>query len=86
MCAGKEDTFVLDFQNKREDIFRAFKDFYEEVKAEELTDPQHLYRLQDQINETGIIFQEEVTQFCDVYFQPRRQETKTDHARIQQYS
>ncbi|WP_416305640.1 type I restriction endonuclease subunit R [Neptunicella sp. SCSIO 80796] len=82
MCAGKEDTFVLDFQNKREDIFRAFKDFYEEVKAEELTDPQHLYRLQDQINETGIIFQEEVAQFCAVYFQPRRQETKTDHAKF----
>ncbi|MBB1303037.1 type I restriction endonuclease subunit R [Pseudoalteromonas sp. SR44-8] len=82
MCAGKEDTFVLDFQNKRDDIFRAFKDFYEEVKADELTDPQHLYRLQDQINEQGIIFQDEVAQFCDVYFQPKRQETKTDHAKF----
>jgi type I restriction enzyme R subunit len=82
MCAGKEDTFVLDFQNKTKDIFTAFKDFYEEVKAEELTDPQHLYRLQDKINETGIIFQEEVGQFCNVYFQPRRQETKTDHAKF----
>ena len=28
-CAGKEDTFVLDFYNEREDIFRAFKPYYE---------------------------------------------------------
>ena len=30
-CAGKEDTFVLDFYNEREDIFRAFKPYYEET-------------------------------------------------------
>jgi type I restriction enzyme R subunit len=28
-CAGKEDTFVLDFRNKPEDIFKAFKPYYE---------------------------------------------------------
>ncbi|MEZ9764337.1 type I restriction endonuclease subunit R [Vibrio splendidus] len=82
MCAGKEDTFVLDFQNKREDIFRAFKDFYEDIESEELTDAQHLYRLQDQIDESGIVFTSEVEEFCKVYFQPKRQESKQDHAKF----
>lgn len=81
-CAGKEDTFVLDFQNKREDIFRAFKDFYEDIAYEELTDAQHLYRLQDQIDESGIVFTSEVEEFCKVYFQPKRQESKQDHAKF----
>jgi type I restriction enzyme R subunit len=81
-CAGKEDTFVLDFQNKREDIFTAFKDFFEEIKADELTDAQHLYRLQDQIDEAGIVFKDEVKAFCDVYFLPKRKESKHDHGKM----
>ncbi|MFH4338790.1 hypothetical protein WAJ35_25775, partial [Acinetobacter baumannii] len=32
-CAyGKEDTFVLDFVNTHEDIYKAFKPFYELTK------------------------------------------------------
>jgi type I restriction enzyme R subunit len=32
IARGKEDTFVLDFRNEREDIFRAFKPYYEVEK------------------------------------------------------
>ena len=81
-CAGKEDTFVLDFRNKPEEIFEAFKPFYEQTPAEELTDPQHLYRLHHQLDEAGIIFEEEIQEFCDVYFKPRRKETVHDHAKM----
>jgi len=81
-CAGKEDTFVLDFRNKPEEIFAAFKPFYETTPAEELTDAQHLYRLQHQIDEAGIIFEEEIDAFCEVYFKPRRKETVHDHAKM----
>lgn len=27
-CAGKEDTFILDFRNTPEEIFAAFKPYY----------------------------------------------------------
>lgn len=81
-CAGKEDTFVLDFRNKPKEIFEAFKPFYEQTPAEELTDPQHLYRLHHQLDEAGIIFEEEIQEFCDVYFKPRRKETVHDHAKM----
>ncbi|PWQ95507.1 type I restriction endonuclease subunit R [Leucothrix pacifica] len=81
-CAGKEDTFVLDFRNKQDEIFEAFKPFYVQTPAEELTDAQHLYRLQHQIDEAGVIFEEEVVEFCGVYFKPRRKETVLDHGKM----
>ena len=81
-CVGKEDTFILDFRNKPEEIFKAFKPYYEDTPTEPLTDAQHLYRLQHQIEETGLIFDEEVKAFCAVYFKPCRKETMHDHAQM----
>ena len=79
-CVGKEDTFILDFRNKPEEIFKSFKPYYEDTPTDLLTDAQHLYRLHHQIEETGLIFEEEVKVFCAVYFKPRRKETVQDHA------
>src|SRR5438128_2833195 len=79
-CAGKEDTFILDFRNKPEEIYQAFKPYYGDTPSEPLTDAQHLYRLQHQIEETRLIHEEEVKAFCAVYFRPRRKETVHDHA------
>ncbi|OEU67024.1 MAG: type I restriction endonuclease subunit R [Desulfobacterales bacterium PC51MH44] len=80
ICRGKEDTFVLDFRNKREEILKAFKPYYGETPVEPLTDPHHLYRLQHQIDESGLVFEEEVSDFCAIYFKPRRKSTVHDHA------
>ena len=79
---GKEDTFVLDFRNTREEIYKAFKPYYEATPSEPLTDPQNLYRLQHQILETKLIFEEEIKAFCAVYFKPRRKETVHDQAQM----
>jgi type I restriction enzyme R subunit len=81
-CAGKEDTFVLDFRNTPEEIFAAFKPYYEDTPSEPLTDSQHLYRLQHQIEETHLIHDNEVKAFCAVYFRPRRKETVNDQAEM----
>jgi type I restriction enzyme R subunit len=79
-CAGKEDTFILDFRNTPEEIFKAFKPYYEDTPTEPLTDAQHLYRLQHQIEETNLIFEEEIKAFCAVYFKPQRKASVSDHA------
>jgi len=79
---GKEDTFILDFRNKPEEIFKAFKPYYEDTPTEPLTDPQHLYRLQHQIEETKLIYEEEVKAFAAVYFKPHRKETVHDSAQM----
>ena len=81
-CAGKEDTFILDFRNKPEEIYAAFKPYYEDTPTEPLTDAQHLYRLQHQIEETGLVFEEEVKAFCAVYFKGVRKESVKDHAEM----
>ena len=82
ICAGKDDTFVLDFVNTPEDIFKAFKPFYEDTPVEPLTDAHRLYELQDEVEETGIIFEDEVLDFAKVYFLPRKKESVQDHARV----
>ncbi|MEN9480119.1 MAG: hypothetical protein RLZZ298_1514 [Pseudomonadota bacterium] len=79
-CAGKEDTFILDFRNKPEEIFKAFKPYFEDTPTEPLTDAQHLYRLVHQIEELGLIFEEEVKAFRTVYFKSIRNLTVHDHA------
>lgn len=81
-CAGKEDTFILDFRNSPEEIYKAFKPYYEDTPSEPLTDAQHLYRLQHQIEETGLIHEEEVKSFCAIYFKPRRKETVHDQSQM----
>ena len=82
IAVGKEDTFVLDFRNTREDIYKAFKPFYEVTEAEELIDPHHMYRLQGQINEKQVVFESEVNDFCTIYFTPKRKESVHDHAKM----
>ena len=81
-ATGKEDTFVLDFRNKREDIYEAFKPFYEVTEAEELTDAQHMYRLQHQIEEKQVFFESEVSDYCNVYFAPKRKESLHDQRKM----
>jgi len=81
-CAGKEDTFILDFRNRPEEIYLAFKPYYEDTPTEPIPDAQHLYRLQHQIEETRLIFEEEVVAFCKVYFKPQRKETIQDSSQM----
>src|SRR5690606_26547448 len=82
MAPGKEDTFVLDFRNKPEEIFEAFKPYYGETPYEELTDPQHLYRLQHQIEELQLIYADEVNDYCALYFAGKRRESVHDQAKM----
>ena len=68
ICNGKEDTFVLDFYNEREDIFQAFKPYYEATEAAETTDPQKLYELKTKLDGAQVYHQAEVEALCKVFF------------------
>ncbi|MFL0797834.1 MAG: putative DNA binding domain-containing protein [Cellvibrionaceae bacterium] len=81
-ASGKEDTFVLDFRNEPDEIYEAFKPFYKTTRAEELTDPHHLYRLQGQIADHQVIHNDEVDQFCAVYFSAKHKLSVHDHAKM----
>jgi type I restriction enzyme R subunit len=65
---GKEDTFVLDFHNEREDIFAAFKPYYDRTEAAETTDPQKLYELKAKLDGALVYSADEVAALCRVFF------------------
>lgn len=75
----KEDTFVLDFVNDRQEIREAFKTYYEGVKMGEEVDPAHMYQLKSELDAAGVYLAEELARFCDVYFKPKQRQSVTDH-------
>jgi len=54
-CAGKKDTFVLDFYNQAKDIQDAFQPYYESTIVGEQSDPAQLNDLYDTIMDRQII-------------------------------
>ena len=68
---GKEKTFVLDFQNTTDDIREAFKPYFEITAIEEPTDPNQVYELRDRLFTFGILFDEEITAFAEVFYRGR---------------
>ncbi len=63
---GKEDTFVLDFVNKADDIETAFAPYYDETLAAP-TDPNLLYDARDELDRFGIVRREEIDAFAKIY-------------------
>ena len=79
---GKEDTFVLDFVNNREDILNAFQPYYEETSLIDTTDPNKLYDLKNKINTFKIIHYDDVDAFCNVFFKDKKLHNRTEHAQL----
>lgn len=82
ICQGKEDTFVLDFVNKREDILAAFQPYYEQTKIEETTDPNKLYDLKNKLDSFMVVQPSDVDAFCKVFFKSNDLHTKQEHAQL----
>lgn len=79
-CQGKEDTFVLDFVNKADDILEAFKPYYEQTSVGEQAEPRQLYELQAKLEGQHVFHRNEVEDFCRVFFKPKATQTPQDHA------
>lgn len=75
----KEDTFVLDFVNKREEIQEAFKTYYEGAEMGEEVDPDRMYQLKSELDASGVYLPEEMNRFCQVYFKPKQRQSAADH-------
>jgi type I restriction enzyme R subunit len=75
----KEDTFVLDFVNDREEIREAFKVYYEGAEMGEQVDPVRMYAIKAELDASGIYLDEEVERFCVVYFKPKERQSAIDH-------
>lgn len=75
----KEDTFVLDFVNDREEIKEAFKQYYEGAEMGEEADPNQMYAIKAELDGSGIYLHEEVQRFIGVYFKPKQRQSAADH-------
>ncbi len=75
----KEDTFVLDFVNDREEIRDAFKTYYEGAEMGEEVEPDRMYQIKAEMDAAGVYLAEEVQRFCEVYFKPKQRQSAADH-------
>ncbi len=85
MCSGKDDTFVLDFANKTEDILNSFQPYYELTTVEETTDPNHLYDLKAEIEKGQIIWTSEIDNFCNIFFRSKKALNVSEQAKLNAY-
>lgn len=85
MIPGKDEPFVLDFVNKTEDIFRAFKPFYDRTELAEVSDPSKLNALKHELDQEQVYHWSEVEAFAQVFYRPSEQQRPSDHAEMRRH-
>lgn len=85
MCAGKEDTFVLDFANETQDILDSFQPYYELTSITENSDPNHLYDLKAELEKANVIWETEVNNFCNLFFKSSKSLSTSDQGKLNAY-
>lgn len=80
---GKENPFVLDFVNEAEDIYKAFKPYYDATSLQEGSDPQQLEKLKHELDAAQVYFWSEVEAFARVFYKPVARQSAQDHAGMQ---
>ncbi|MEZ5856686.1 MAG: DEAD/DEAH box helicase family protein [Hyphomicrobiaceae bacterium] len=65
---GKDQTFVLDFQNTIEDIQKAFRPFFEVTALESNSDPNLVYDLEGRLFKFGYLDKDEIERFAQTYY------------------
>ena len=73
---------MLDFRNKTDDIYKAFKPFYEVTQAEDLLDAQKLYDLQHQVMEYHLFTLEDTLVFYQCFDPLKDKINQKDHAKM----
>ncbi len=76
---GKTRTFVLDFRNEEDDIFKSFKPYYEATPVGENVDPQKLNELHNKLLMPAIFTPQDVAEFAGIWFKARRDPSGQDH-------
>lgn len=82
MCAGKEDTFILDFVNETQDILDSFQPFFELTSIRENSDPNHLYDLKAELGKSNVIWESELDNFCNVFFKSSKSLSASDQGKL----
>lgn len=79
VAPGKARTFVLDFANEEDDIYKAFKPYYEGTPIGENADPHRLSELQHKLLEWAIFTPDDVNAFAAVWYRLTRDHSASEH-------
>jgi type I restriction enzyme R subunit len=80
---GKEEPFVLDFVNAKEDIYTAFKPYFDATGLKETSDPEQLEALKHELGQMQVYHQSEVEAFAAIFYQPAVKHKAADHGRLE---
>jgi len=72
-CAGKEDTFILDFVNTAEEIEEAFKPYYESTILEEEINVNLIYDTKIKLREFVLYSDDDIEKFINIYYKKGNQ-------------
>lgn len=81
IAPGKEDTFVLDFVNTKEEIEEAFKPYYEATILDETINVNLIYDTQILLREARLYNDDDIDKFVNIYYKEGKQ-TATDLGKI----
>ena len=75
-CAGKNDTFVLDFVNTKDDILETFQPFYQETYLDKEVNTDLIYQTQKEIRGFAIYSDNDIEAFAKEYFSTKKQDER----------
>ena len=82
---GKDAPFVLDFVNTAEDVFRAFRPYYDRTETDGVSDPMKLEALKHALDREQVYHWSEVEAFARVFYKPADRQGAADHADMQRH-
>lgn len=71
---GKNDTFVMDFNNEWEEIYAAFQPYYQTTYLEGETEPNRLYDLEREIKDYHLFTEYEIDEFVKIFYDPAQKD------------
>ena len=85
MIPGKDAPFILDFVNDAENIFQAFKPYYDKTELAKASDPSSLEALKHELAQEQVYHWSEVEAFAQVFYKPTERQGAADHAHMQRH-
>lgn len=83
--AGKDEPFVLDFVNKPEDIYAAFKPYFDSTSLQESANPEMLPRIKHELDQMQVYHWSEVEAFARIFYRSADRQNPADHAHMQRH-
>jgi type I restriction enzyme R subunit len=75
----------LDFVNEADDIYKAFKPYYDATSLQDRADPQQLETLKHELDAAQVYFWSEVEAFAHIFYRVPEKQTAADHAHMQRH-